>query len=64
MKAGDEDVITQRGTPVARWIPVKAAESGRVNWAKSPALGRDRKDERKLSAEDSARLLGESRGQW
>lgn len=64
VKAGDEVIITQRGTPVARLIPEKAAESERVDWAESPALGRNRKDERELSAEDSARLLGESRGRW
>jgi prevent-host-death family protein len=64
VRAGGEIVITQRGSPVARLVPEKGAKSKMVNWADSPALARDRKGERKLSAEESARLLEESRGQW
>lgn len=64
VKAGEEIVITQRGTPVARLVPEKNAGPSTVDWTASPALTRDRGNEAMLTPEESARLLKDSRGRW
>lgn len=64
VQAGEEIVITQRGTPVARIVPETGVESPAVNWADSPAFQRDRSGERVLSAQESSDLIREARGGW
>ena len=64
VKAGEEVVITQRGKPVARLVPEKPAVPQVVNWAESPAVNRDRTNERMLSAEESLALIHEAGGKW
>jgi len=64
ISAGEEIIITQRGIPVARLIPEKLAKPGKVNWADSPAVLRDRSAEPILSAEESSQLIHDAAGQW
>lgn len=62
--AGEEIVITQRGKPVARLVPENPEASKKVNWADSPAVTRDRTDERILTAQESLDLIHEAAGKW
>ena len=62
--AGEEVVITQRGKPVARLIPEKPEEPKVVNWAKSPAVTRDRTGHKMLTAQESLDLIHEAAGKW
>lgn len=62
--AGEEILITQRGTTVARLVPEQDAKRGRVDWSKSEAVKRDRSKERMLSAKASAAILTAAAGQW
>ena len=64
ISAGEEIIITQRGRPVARLIPENPAKPGKVNWADSPAVLRDRSAEPILSAAESSQLLHDAAGQW
>ena len=64
ISAGEEIIITQRGKPVARLIPEKPAKPGKVNWANSPAVTRDRTGERVLSAEESSELIHDAASLW
>ena len=62
--AGEEIVITQRGKPVARLVPEHAAPGKAVDWSQSPAVKRDRKGARALTAEEAAKLIHDAGGQW
>lgn len=64
VSAGEEIIITQRGKPVARLIPEKPAEPGKVNWADSPAVTRDRSGERILTAQESLDLVHDAASKW
>jgi antitoxin (DNA-binding transcriptional repressor) of toxin-antitoxin stability system len=64
LSAGEDIVITQRGKSIARLIPEPASASGQVDWSRSPAVSRNRKGERKLSARESADLTAEAGGKW
>ncbi len=62
--AGEEIAITRRGEVVARLAPAKRPSKRKVDWAASAAVTRDRSGDRMLGAEESARLLAESRGRF
>lgn len=62
--AGEEVLITQRGVPVARLVPVSAEAPPRVNWRDSPEVKRDRQPETRLTGEESAALIDEAGGRW
>ena len=64
INAGEEIVITQRGKPVARLIPEKPAQPGKVDWSDSPAVLRDRSAEPMLTAEESSQLIHDAAGKW
>jgi antitoxin (DNA-binding transcriptional repressor) of toxin-antitoxin stability system len=64
IRAGEEVLITQRGVVIARLSPESAQSSGRVNWADSPEVTRDRRGETMLTAEESAVLIAEAGGKW
>ena len=64
IKAGEEIVITQRGKPIARMIPEKPTESGKVNRADSPSVTRDRTGQRLLTAQESLELVHDAAGKW
>jgi prevent-host-death family protein len=64
ISAGEEIIITQRGRPIARLIPENPAKPGKVNWADSPAVLRDRSAEPILSAAESSQLIHDAAGQW
>lgn len=62
--AGEEVLITQKGTPVARLLPAGSVGAPSVNWADSPEVKRDRRRETLLTAEESAALIAEAGGRW
>jgi len=62
--AGEEIVITQRGKTIARLVPEHPSGAGKVDWAQSPAVKRDRSGEKVLPAQESAELLHEAGGKW
>jgi antitoxin (DNA-binding transcriptional repressor) of toxin-antitoxin stability system len=62
--AGEEISISRRGRVVARLVPASAKRARRVDWSDSAALRRDKSKLRCLSAEESAKLLEESRGDY
>ena len=64
ISAGEEVLITQRGTVIARLCPESPAAAASVNWAESPEVTCDRSGDTKLSAEESASLLAEAGGKW
>jgi prevent-host-death family protein len=64
IKAGEEIVITQRGKPIARMIPENPTEPGKVNWANSPAVTRDRTGLRMLTAQESLDIVHDAAGKW
>lgn len=64
VSAGEEIIITQRGKPVARLIPEKPPEPKKVNWADSPAVTRDRSNEKILTAQESLDLIHDAASKW
>ena len=62
--AGEEIVITQRGTVIARLIPEQDQSTQRVDWSQSPAVKRDRSAARVLTAEESLAVIHEAAGKW
>jgi len=62
--AGEEVLITQKGEPVARLMPVGPKVADEVDWAESPEVKRDRSGETLLSAEQAATLIQEAGGKW
>lgn len=64
ISAGEEIIITQRGKAIARLIPEKTPIPNKVDWSTSPALLRDRSQEKMLTAEESLNLIRESGGKW
>lgn len=64
VSAGEEVVITQRGKAIARLVPEQADSAPVVDWAASPAVQRDRTNERMLSAEESLQLIHDASGKW
>jgi len=64
INAGEEIVITRRGTAIARLVPEPAAVAGRVDWSQSPAVNRDRSSCRVLTAAESEDLIHEAGGKW
>lgn len=62
--AGEEIVITKRGRPLARLVPERPAEAGAVDWSLSEAIGRDRSQERQLTAEELSNVLKDGAGSW
>lgn len=61
---GEEIVITRRGKPVARLIPERPSKPGKVNWADSPEVTRNRAGERVLTAEESSNLIHDAASVW
>ena len=65
IKAGEEIFITQRGKTIARLVPeTNSPKQRKVDWSKSAAFLRDRTGERVLTAEETASVLDENKGQW
>jgi prevent-host-death family protein len=64
LSAGEAIIITQRGKSVARLIPEPTSALCKVDWSQSPAVKRNRKGVRKLSAQESASLIAEAGGKW
>jgi antitoxin (DNA-binding transcriptional repressor) of toxin-antitoxin stability system len=64
ISAGEEVLITQRGTVIAKLSPETAKSAQVVNWADSPEVRRDRSNDTLLSAEQSAAILAEAGGKW
>ena len=64
VKAGEEIIFTQRGKRVARLVPDTPDPPKKVDWANSPAVTRDRSDERVLTAQESLDLIHEAGGKW
>lgn len=64
MNGGEEIVITQDGKPLARLIPEKHIEQGKVNWRSAPEVTRDRSGERMLSAQESLDLIHDAASKW
>ena len=63
--AGEEVIITQKGRAVARLFPAAPEiASVTVNWADSPEVTRDRSQETKLTAAQSAAIISEAGGRW
>lgn len=62
--AGEEVLITQKGEPVARLIPVGLQAMDEVDWADSPEVKRDRREESQLTAEQVDSLIHEAGGKW
>jgi prevent-host-death family protein len=62
--AGEEVLITQKGEPVARLIPVGPQAPGEVDWADSPEVKRDRSGESQLTAAEVETLIHEAGGKW
>ncbi|MBL9158142.1 MAG: type II toxin-antitoxin system prevent-host-death family antitoxin [Verrucomicrobiales bacterium] len=62
--AGEEVLITQKGEPVARLIPVVLQSMDEVDWADSPEVKRDRREESQLTAEQVDSLIHEAGGKW
>ncbi|MFO1492432.1 MAG: type II toxin-antitoxin system prevent-host-death family antitoxin [Kiritimatiellia bacterium] len=64
VSAGEEVLITRRGVVVARLSPETARTAGKVDWANSPEVLRDRTGEPVLTAGQSAQILAEAAGKW
>jgi len=64
ISAGEDVLITQRGTVIARLSPETERTAQVVDWASSPEVLRDRSGDAVLSAEQSARILAEAGGRW
>lgn len=62
--AGEEVLITQKGEPVARLIPVVLQSMDEVDWADSPEVKRDRREESQFTAEQVDSLIHEAGGKW
>lgn len=62
--AGEEVLITQKGTVVARLLPAGPEAPASVNWADSPEVRRDRSKETRLTGKESAALMAEAGGRW
>ena len=63
VEAGEEIAISRRGRIVARLLPAAAEKPAKVDWAQSAAF-RVCKELPALTAEQSAALLQENRGNW
>ncbi len=61
---GEEVLITRRGESIARLVPERSEPKGKVNWADSPAVVRDRSGERMLTAEESSDLIHDAASLW
>ncbi len=61
---GEEILITRRGESFARLIPEKKPPNGKVNWADSPEITRDRSGELMLTAEESLALIHDAGSLW
>jgi antitoxin (DNA-binding transcriptional repressor) of toxin-antitoxin stability system len=61
---GEEILITRRGESFARLVPDKKPLNGKVNWADSPEVTRDRSGERMLTAEESLALIHDAGSLW
>ena len=64
LEEGEEVLITRLGEPIARLVPVTKPLNGKVNWADSPAVVRDRSGERMLTAEESSALIHDAASLW
>jgi len=64
VSAGEEVLITQRGTVIAKLSPATAESARVVDWANSPEVLRDRSGKDVLSAAQSAAILAEAGGKW
>jgi antitoxin (DNA-binding transcriptional repressor) of toxin-antitoxin stability system len=64
VSAGEDVLITQRGVVIARLSPETARTAQEVDWANSPEVLRDRRDDPAMSAEQSAEVLAEAGGKW
>ncbi|HIG26495.1 MAG TPA: type II toxin-antitoxin system prevent-host-death family antitoxin [Verrucomicrobiales bacterium] len=66
VQAGEEVLITQKGIPVARLLPPGKPRQGRVNWASSPEVCRDRSgcESTQLSSNETASIIAEAGGKW
>lgn len=64
IEAGEEVAISRRGVIIARLVPEKHQQTDKVDWAQSAAFRRDRSGERVLTAEETAALLSENKGNW
>jgi antitoxin (DNA-binding transcriptional repressor) of toxin-antitoxin stability system len=64
ISAGEDVLITQRGTVIARLSPETAQTAQVVDWASSPEVLRDRSGDTVLSAEQSGGILAEAGGRW
>ncbi len=62
--AGEEVLIPQMGSVIARLSPASSPSAAVVNWAESPEVMRDRSKDTVLSAKQSASLLAEASGKW
>jgi prevent-host-death family protein len=65
VEAGEEVTISRRGKVIARLVPEKP-KSRKVDWTKSAAfaLHEKWKHMRKLTAEESAQIIADSRGSY
>jgi len=64
IEAGEEIRITRRGKPIARLVPEPEAPADQVDWSLSPAVGRDRSGEDRLTAEEAQEVIKDSSGRW
>ncbi len=62
--AGEEIVITRRGKAIARLVPEPAKPANHANWSASPAVKRDRRGARVLTAQESSEIIHEAAGRW
>ena len=62
--AGEEIVITRRGTVIARLIPENGQAGLTVDWSESSAVRRSRPSKGVLTAEESSAIIHESSSQW
>ena len=64
VSAGEDVLITQRGTIIAKLSPVSHQSADAVDWASSPEVVRDRSGEHIGSSEFAAEILAEASGKW
>ncbi|MEX1117806.1 MAG: type II toxin-antitoxin system prevent-host-death family antitoxin [Terrimicrobiaceae bacterium] len=64
VSAGEDVLITQRGIVIARLSPETAQTAQVVDWASSPEVLRDRRNDPVLSAEQSSEILSDAGGRW
>jgi antitoxin (DNA-binding transcriptional repressor) of toxin-antitoxin stability system len=65
IEAGEEVAISRKGIVVARLLPESSAVPlETVSWEDSPAVRRDRRKDKRLSARQSATIRAESQGAW